>query len=546
MGQLCLGCMKENLGEQICPYCGFDRSSEQPAPFLPLGVKLQNDNYLIGRKIDNNAEGAKYIAYSEAMHSPVIIHEFMPAGICGRAKGKTNVVVRSGYESKYKELNDEFLSYYRTLARMRELTAVAPVFDIFTENGVSYTVEEYYDSIPFTEFIERRGGSVDWNTARQLFMPLISALTSLHEAGIGHYAVSPENINVTTEGKLRLSGFAIENIRRTGSGFEPELMDGCAAMEQYMDSAELSETTDIYGFTATLFYALTGRLPENSCDRRPDGKLPIPTSVFKRLPSHVVTALAGGLQVSPKKRIQTFEEMRSQLSAAPTVKAMRTEANRSAMQSQAANQYTPKKGGVPGYAWVVLSVLTCLFILAVAGIMWVQKHPESSIGFTINTPGSQESEQVSEQESVDPNMIHIPDLVGKNYNEIAAKQTADSDYIVIKANEDVFSEKYKEGEIAEQSPEVNVKANKGVTIVVKVSKGSANRELPVIAGQPVETAVKALNDIGFIASPGNYSASETVEAGKVIGYENYNAGDMAPYGAKISINISTGSDSGEG
>ena len=214
--------------------------------------------------------------------------------------------------------------------------------------------------------------------------------------------------------------------------------------------------------------------------------------------------------------------MRSQLSAAPTVKAMRTEANRSAMQSQAANQYTPKKGGVPGYAWVVLSVLTCLFILAVAGIMWVQKHPESSIGFTINTPGSQESEQVSEQESVDPNMIHIPDLVGK------------------------FSEKYKEGEIAEQSPEVNVKANKGVTIVVKVSKGSANRELPVIAGQPVETAVKALNDIGFIASPGNYSASETVEAGKVIGYENYNAGDMAPYGAKISINISTGSDSGEG
>ena len=104
MGQLCLGCMKENLGEQICPYCGFDRSTEQPAPFLPLGVKLQNEDYLVGRKIDNNAEGAKYIGYSEKMHSPVIIHEFMPAGICGRAKGKTNVVVRSGSEERYKEL----------------------------------------------------------------------------------------------------------------------------------------------------------------------------------------------------------------------------------------------------------------------------------------------------------------------------------------------------------------------------------------------------------------------------------------------------------
>ena len=63
--------------------------------------------------------------------------------------------------------------------------------------------------------------------------------------------------------------------------------------------------------------------------------------------------------------------------------------------------------------------------------------------------------------------------------------------------------------------------------------------MPVIAGQSVETAVKALSDKGFIAS-GNYVASDTVEEGKVVGYENYNAGDSAPYGAKIIVNISTG------
>ena len=140
MAQLCLGCMKENQGETICPLCGFDSSAEQPAPFLPLGVKLQQDNYLVGRKLDNNAEGARYIGYSETMHSPVIIHELMPAGICGRAKGKTNVVIRGGFEERYNEINEKFLSYYRTLAAMRELSAVAPIFDIFTENGVSYTV----------------------------------------------------------------------------------------------------------------------------------------------------------------------------------------------------------------------------------------------------------------------------------------------------------------------------------------------------------------------------------------------------------------------
>ncbi len=542
MAQLCMGCMKE-IGEvQVCPHCGFPQNSEQSAPFLPLGTKLREDHYIVGRKIDNNAEGARYIGYSYTMGTPVIIHEFMPAGICGRAKGKTNVVIRTGYEDRYHELNEAFLNYYRALARMRDLSAVPPIYDIFTENDVSYTVEEYYDSIPFTEFIERRGGSIDWNTARPLIMPLIAALSSLHAAGIGHYAVSPENIVVTSVGKLRMTGFAIDAIRRSGTNFLPELMDGCAAMEQYMDNADLSEATDIYGFTATLFYALTGRLPENSCDRKPDGKLPIPTAVFKRLPSHVVTALAGGLQVSPKKRIQTFEEMRTQLSAAPSVKAVRSEVSRSEMQNEVAHRYTKKRGGVPPYAWAALSVLSCLLILLVAGLFWIKDHPDWML-FGLGGETVTENSSVDED---DPDRVKIPNLVGMNYNEIVASQNSSSPYTVIKANEGIFSDKDPEGIIVAQSPsfdpEYRMKADKGVIIVVTVSKGLPNRPLPVVAGQPLENAVKALNDQGFIASPGNYTASDTIESGRVIGYENYNAGDMAPYGSKIVLNISTGSE----
>ncbi len=535
--------MKETSGEKICPFCGFDNSTVQPAPFLPLGTKLQDDKYIVGRKLENNAEGAKYIAYSEAMHSAVVIREFMPAGICGRAKGKTNVVIRGGAEEKYKALNDKFLNYYRTIARLRDLTAIAPIFDIFTENGVSYIVEEYYDSIPFTEFIKRRGGSIDWNTARPLFMPLIAALSAFHAANIGHYGVSPENITVTTSGKLRLTGLAIEDIRRSGTSFEPELMDGCAAVEQYMDNGVLSEATDVYAFTATLFYALTGRLPENSSDRKPDGKLPIPTAVFKKLPTHVVMALAGGLQVSTKKRIASFEDMRSKLTSAPTVKAVRTEATRTAMQNEAANRYTKRKATIPGYAWAAMSVLSCIFILLVAGIMYLKDHPIDSINF-FGINNSEQSEE-SVEESLDPNMIAIPDLTGKDYSELLAKQTSDSDYIVIKSNEDTFSNKEKEGVIAAQTPEPGVKAEKGAIIVVTVSRGLPNRELPAIAGQTIEAAVKILNEHGFIASPGNYSPSDTVEAGKVIGYDRGNAGDLKPYGSEITLNISTGKESSE-
>ena len=151
MAQLCLGCMQKNNGEKVCPICGFNRDTVQNAPFMPLGTELQDGNYIVGKKLSGNAESSKYIGFSKTMGTKVIISEFMPAGICGRANGKKKVVIRGGYEEQFQKLNEEFLSYYRSVARLRELSAIAPIFDIFSENGVSYTVAEYYDSIPFTE-----------------------------------------------------------------------------------------------------------------------------------------------------------------------------------------------------------------------------------------------------------------------------------------------------------------------------------------------------------------------------------------------------------
>ena len=154
MSQLCFGCMKENNGEKICPYCGFDKDTEQSLPHLPLGTKLQNENYIVGKKISSSAEGVKYIGYSNTMHSPVIINEFMPAGIAGRVKGKNNIIVRSDYEKRYDELHQEFLKYYRNIARFRDVKAITPIFDIFSENNTSYTVEESYESISFEEYLK--------------------------------------------------------------------------------------------------------------------------------------------------------------------------------------------------------------------------------------------------------------------------------------------------------------------------------------------------------------------------------------------------------
>lgn len=545
MSQLCLGCMCEINGEQKCPHCGFDKDSVQPAPFLPLGTILQ-ERYLVGKQIDNSVEGAYYIGYDNFMHSVIVIHEFLPSGICGRAPGNVELVIRDGSEQTFETLKKSFLEYYRTLARLRELSSITPIYDIFSENGTCYTVEEKLDCITFGEYIERSGGSIDWNTARPMFMPVLSALTSIHEAGITHFGINPESLVVTPAGKLRLQSFAIREVRQQNNLIAAELFDGCSAPEQYDSNAYLDERTDVYGFTATLFFALTGRLPEDADKRKPDGKLPLPTSVFKQLPPHVVTALAGGLQVLRSARTKSCEELKTQLSAAPTVRAIQNEATRNAAQAAAVRSYNAKKkSGIPGFAWVLVSCLSALLIFVVAAIIWISQS-NFNIVISDNSESSTASETAASStasvvsETSDPNSTVAPNLIDKEYSRVLSESSG-ADYTILQESEAMFNSTIQEGNIVSQIPEAGSVISKGSTIVVVVSKGPQQRELPAINNLTVEEAIKTLSEMGFIVNKAEV-ANDQVAKGSVIGYKDYKVGDTAPYGSKLTITVSIGAE----
>ena len=80
--------------------------------------------------------------------------------------------------------------------------------------------------------------------------------------------------------------------RKRGTPLKSQLYSGCAAPEQYEKNFTLDIVTEIYGFTATLFHTLTGHVPANARERLKDSSLLMSTNTVKRLPPHVVTALA--------------------------------------------------------------------------------------------------------------------------------------------------------------------------------------------------------------------------------------------------------------
>lgn len=530
---LCMGCMQELNGSVICPNCHFDNSEVQSAPFLPFGTELAG-RYVTGTGLETNGESTRYIAFDKQTGDVVIVSEFLPIGLFSRDEGQTELKVNYDDRLAFNKLKDEFISYFRIISELKDLSALTNIVDVFEENNTAYAIEEKEDLIPFEEYIERSNGHLDWDIARPLFMPVISALEALHKRGVGHYAVAPKNLFITASGKIRMSGYATENERKRGTALKSQLFSGAAAPEQYEDNFPLDDITDIYGLCSTLFYALTGHLPKSAVERLKDSRLLMSTSTVKSLPPHVVSALANGLQVQRENRITDFDELRSQLSVAHTAKAIQDEISRTASMNITKEQ-SRRNNGMSHTSIVIISVAITVLVLGIAGVFWVMQNPLAGL-FSGNTDATAAS--TSSTEWTGP---VVPNYVGMKYEDVVKAAASDDSVVVYRDYNDAYSDKYADGVVMEQYPPAGSKVDQedGITVSVTVSLGAQMRELPAIQGNKIDEAAQSLADAGLLATA-EYQYSDTVAENRVIGYKNHVAGDTLESGSNIIIIVSKG------
>ena len=530
---LCMGCMQELNGSVICPNCHFDNSEVQSAPFLPFGTELAG-RYVTGTGLETNGESTRYIAFDKQTGDVVIVSEFLPIGLFSRDEGQTELKVNYDDRLAFNKLKDEFISYFRIISELKDLSALTNIVDVFEENNTAYAIEEKEDLIPFEEYIERSNGHLDWDIARPLFMPVISALEALHKRGVDHYAVAPNNLFITASSKIRMAGYATENERKRGTALKSQLFSGAAAPEQYEDNFPLDDITDIYGLCSTLFYALTGHLPKSAVERLKDSRLLMSTSTVKSLPPHVVSALANGLQVQRENRITDFDELRSQLSVAHTAKAIQDEISRTASMNITKEQ-SRRNNGMSHTSIVIISVAITVLVLGIAGVFWLMQNPFAGL-FSGNTDATAAS--TSSTEWTGP---VVPNYVGMKYEDVVKAAASDDSVVVYRDYNDAYSDKYADGVVMEQYPPAGSKVEQedGITVSVTVSLGAQMRELPAIQGNKIDEAAQSLADAGLLATA-EYQYSDTVAENRVIGYKNHVAGDTLESGSNIIIIVSKG------
>lgn len=534
---LCMGCMQEIGNNTVCPACGFDNSEKQQAPFLPYGTVLMN-RYIVGAGIDTNGESTRYLGFDKQTGDVVIVCEYLPMGLFNREEDAVEVKVNYEDRLAFNKQKDEFLSYYKILSDLRELSALQNVNNIFEENSTAYVIMEDEDLIPFEEYVQRSNGSLEWDIARPLFMPVISALEALHKRGVGHYAIAPKNMYITSSGKIKITGFATENERKRGTVLKSQLFSGAAAPEQYDDNFPLDDITDIYGFSATLFYALTGHLPKSAPERRKDSRLLMSTTTVKKLPPHVVSALANGLQVERENRITDFDELRSQLSVAHTAKAIQDEISRTASMNLSRSDADKKqRNGMSHVSIVIISAAITVLVLGIAGVFWLMQNPLAPMfgGGNSNTQPSTES-----TEWTGPT---IPSFLGKTFEEVQKEVEDDKSITVYRTYTDEYSDDYAEGKIMSQSPAGGSKVTQddNILISVTISKGAQMRELPNVEGELLEQAAQDIGANGLLATP-EYQYNDKYAEGRVVGYKQHQPGDTVEYGTNVTLIVSHGAE----
>ena len=511
---LCPGCMNEKVTEGKCPICGFN-PEELQNPSLLAPNSIFEDRYVIGKVIDINGEGVTYLGFDTVTSATVNIREYFPTGLCERDVDGS-VVMLPGNEFSYNEGLLKFIELSKELFKLNELPALYDVLDVREANNTAYRVTRAVPGIPLREFLMRNGGLLNWDQARSLFAPLVSSISALHKAGILHRGISPDTLIVGKDGKLRLSGFCIEEVRTAKSTFTSQLFPGFAAVEQYGAAGTEGTWTDVYAFAATIYRTLVGNPPPEATERLQNDNMTIPAKIARETPKVVLETLANALQVLPNDRTPYIDDMRKGLSvsaaqvatgnvggsaaAAPRARVIDDEdemPRKRPASGKKKNNSTKMYGLVAFIATVFLLAAIIVFVLWTMGIIGGGDNTSSlNADSSLPTMSTQSLESPSSM-VFENEMAILPSFVGQNYADIVI----DPDFVDVVKFKIVsmeYSDSVAEGQVISQSPASGTTIEAGKTTVeLVISAGPYYISMPDVAGRDQDSATLELLKAGF-------------------------------------------------
>ena len=213
---------------------------------------------------------------------------------------------------------DEAVKEAKIAAGLYELEGIASARDFFWYKETPCIIMDYVDGTSIKDYV-REHGRIRGDKMLILIKPLLQSLIKIHEKGILHRDISADNILLTEDGRLKLIDFGAARLSQNAQGDEYTIIfkRGFAPIEQCSAGGKQGPWTDVYGICATMYYMITGIVPDDSVSRLiEDQLLPLERIDGVRLTPQAMSCIMKGLAVRPEKRFQSMSEFYTALYAA--------------------------------------------------------------------------------------------------------------------------------------------------------------------------------------------------------------------------------------
>jgi serine/threonine protein kinase len=330
--------------------------------FLPNHFQLKN-KYQIIKVLGQGGFGITYLAEDIILGTRFCIKELFVSGSSIRSQNMT-VLTQNLKEFSFADFKERFLQEAKQLARFNHYNIVR-VIDYFEANNTAYVVMEYIKGKTLKELVASKG-PISFQESNNIIAQLLTAVEIVHNAGMLHRDIKPDNLIITEDGRVVLIDFGSARAFAEGKTVAQTafVSPGYAPLEQYNPNARKGTYTDIYSIGATFYFMLTGHKPLNVTERYTE-RLIAPHELNKSVSIQVSSAVMLAMEMKAEDRFQNVNEFREavyMLSVHKTVDVNknRSTSNNDLQQNQKVN--SSKNNNNQFAMFLVLAIVTAVVV----------------------------------------------------------------------------------------------------------------------------------------------------------------------------------------
>lgn len=488
-----------------------------------------------------------------------------------------------------------FVTKFRTEAQSAaglEHPNIVNIYDVGSENGMHYIVMEYVEGITLKTYIEKKG-QLTFKEAVSIAIQVGRGIEAAHNKGIIHRDIKPQNIIISTEGKVKVTDFGIARAA-TSNTISSDVMGSVhyASPEQARNGF-VDGKSDIYSLGIVMYEMVTGRVPFDGdttvavAIQHLQEEIVPPSAYAPNLPISMEKIILKCTQKNPDRRYESMTALLADLRKAlispnedfVVIAPVSQEKTRvigeeeiNKIKQETSNIYLSDEDIVShnqnhrdkfekrdrfeeddeddeeaydddeleemnpkmDKAITIMGIAAGVIIVALIIFILVSFFGNFKFGGSSNKANTETSETQADG-------IEVPDLKGLTFDE--AKEQLNAKGLGIKNAGTVASDQYGEGQIVSQTPDALTKAEANTTVEVTLSSGKGEVSVPSVTGMDETTAYNTLTNSGFTPVK-DYAYSADVAQGNVI-EQSPNAGSLAKAGDNVKIVISRGKEQAE-